>query len=593
MLRICLIVGLLVGTDRVGAHPTSPNDAIRAPIIAELRIQSDGMRLELEIADDETEAFADLLTANPQGKLREFCERKWIIEDDDDNPFLADRVEVTRRAKVARDPITGQPMGILGGKQPMVNVITLHYPLRERLPQITLTPPRRNDGTIPPIGLVVVHETVPVNDFDFFAYRETVRLDWNDPWYSRVRSPRLKRYYETPVGVFVYVDAREIQIEVIVRLQALLAATPIASNPLPGAGDVVSMDRSQLQRLLADRLAGNLPVTMDGRTVIPQLDQFQWLRLSLSRLDLLDATAPLQRETDLIGAIFVAPFDRTPKEFQLRWNLFGETISKVKGVVNNAAVPSTLTPDQPELRWQNPNPPGASDVTELPAVILPPTWSLPVPTLICAVLLLRWAVRRPQPEQRTRHWIRLGIVLLVGILLVPFGRVAIRDPWTPPTPITDADAAAIIRERLLDVYHAFDFRSEEAIYDTLARSVSGDLLRQTYLEIKRTLDNQTQGARARVKALDLLSATATPLPDGVGFQARCRWSVRVAMNHWGHTHERTNQYDAELMVRPIDGEWKLVGLKILDEIIPEPPAPPPLPPGAVPAPAARSRENLP
>ena len=38
-----------------------------------------------------------------------------------------------------------------------------------------------------------------------------------------------------------------------------------------------------------------------------------------------------------------------------------------------------------------------------------------------------------------------------------------------------------------------------------------------------------------------------------------------SVGHWGHIHKRTNRYDAELAVEPIDGQWKITRLEVLEE----------------------------
>jgi hypothetical protein len=38
-----------------------------------------------------------------------------------------------------------------------------------------------------------------------------------------------------------------------------------------------------------------------------------------------------------------------------------------------------------------------------------------------------------------------------------------------------------------------------------------------------------------------------------------------SVGHWGHVHQWRNQYRAVLDVAPVDGEWKLVALEILEE----------------------------
>ena len=68
------------------------------------------------------------------------------------------------------------------------------------------------------------------------------------------------------------------------------------------------------------------------------------------------------------------------------------------------------------------------------------------------------------------------------------------------TRLSDEHTNELVGRLLHNVYRAFDFRDEERIYDTLALSVSGDLLEQIYLETRRGLELQSQGgARAKVK----------------------------------------------------------------------------------------------
>ena len=50
-----------------------------------------------------------------------------------------------------------------------------------------------------------------------------------------------------------------------------------------------------------------------------------------------------------------------------------------------------------------------------------------------------------------------------------------------------------------------------------------------------------------------------------GLLVEARWNVAGSVGHWGHIHQRTNAYHARLMLRDIDGAWKLTGLDILEE----------------------------
>ncbi len=119
---------------------------------------------------------------------------------------------------------------------------------------------------------------------------------------------------------------------------------------------------------------------------------------------------------------------------------------------------------------------------------------------------------------------------------------------------------------LHNVYRAFDFRDEGAIYDVLDRSVSGDLLTQIYLETRRGLELASQGgARAKMKEVDLVEVEAQKLRGGPGFSARCVWTVAGSVGHWGHIHQRTNRYEAELTIQPVAGVWKVTELELLQE----------------------------
>jgi hypothetical protein len=119
---------------------------------------------------------------------------------------------------------------------------------------------------------------------------------------------------------------------------------------------------------------------------------------------------------------------------------------------------------------------------------------------------------------------------------------------------------------LRNVYKAFDYRAESDIYDTLERSVEGDLLTDIYLETQRSLELANQGgARAKVKSIEMQALEILPADQPGAFLANAIWNVNGSVGHWGHVHTRTNQYQAELLIRSIDGRWKLARMNVLQE----------------------------
>jgi hypothetical protein len=133
------------------------------------------------------------------------------------------------------------------------------------------------------------------------------------------------------------------------------------------------------------------------------------------------------------------------------------------------------------------------------------------------------------------------------------------------TRLSDEASAELVGGMLHNIYRAFDFRDESQIYDVLDQSVSGDLLTDIYLETRRGLELANQGgARAKVKDIELLDLDARMGSDGA-VEADVTWRVAGSVGHWGHIHKRQNQYEATLVITPVDGTWKLTSLDLVSE----------------------------
>ena len=122
----------------------------------------------------------------------------------------------------------------------------------------------------------------------------------------------------------------------------------------------------------------------------------------------------------------------------------------------------------------------------------------------------------------------------------------------------------ILQQVLTNIYRAFDFRSDEEVYDALASSVDGKLLREIYLRIKRTLLMAEQGgAVSHVTAVEMISAT--PFTKGTAATFDTIWRVTGVTEHWGHLHQRVSEYRALLTLGRHEGNWKLEKFQLLDE----------------------------
>ena len=119
----------------------------------------------------------------------------------------------------------------------------------------------------------------------------------------------------------------------------------------------------------------------------------------------------------------------------------------------------------------------------------------------------------------------------------------------------------------------FDYAKEDDIYDALANSVDGDLLRSLYLDINESLKVKEQGgAVSRVDEVKIVEGAQVDLPASPtadpdqppSFGYRSKWDLVGTVEHWGHIHQRTTHYDAEFQIQLRDDAWKITDMKVVD-----------------------------
>jgi hypothetical protein len=216
-----------------------------------------------------------------------------------------------------------------------------------------------------------------------------------------------------------------------------------------------------------------------------------------------------------------------------------------------------LEPDYTVLEWQNflrnPTVPGLIDLDTPPSAMAQWLYAARWWALALALVgVVLWGRSRSNTS---------AVVAVTGLLVLGLSLV-LGKPLVPPSVATEK----IVIDLLRNVYQAFDYRDESAIYDTLERSVDGDLLTDIYLETRRSLELSNQGgARAKVKMVELESIEIIPGSIGHGFDAMVTWNVVGSVGHWGHIHTRSNQYQAELSIRIVENHWKLTAMNVLQE----------------------------
>jgi hypothetical protein len=172
-----------------------------------------------------------------------------------------------------------------------------------------------------------------------------------------------------------------------------------------------------------------------------------------------------------------------------------------------------------------------------------------------------------------RRWLAAtglaGVLVLASYLARDSMRYEFQQPGAGQREISSEMAGDIFSQLHKNMFRAFDYHNESDIYDALAKSVDGDLLRKLYLQINDSLKVKEQGgAVSRIEEVRVIDGEKCPLDAQLarpGFGYRSQWDLIGTVEHWGHIHERINKFDAKFTIELVDNNWKITSMDVLDE----------------------------
>jgi len=366
---------------------------------------------------------------------------------------------------------------------------------------------------------------------------------------------------DAAIQSFLAVGAFEVRHEVLVRLRDVAGLVGVPDGPELGIqdqGGVKERTRELVLTRASLELDGEIPEPLSQRVDFVTLDE----KGVLPRPE----PVPESIETAWVGVTFVYLTETTARELSLTWEP-GDPAPGIPATVTDpeSTRSEVLTVGQPVLRWVNElaeDPaPTVKAVAVEPARVTVPLGSLAVGA--AGLLLAGVALRRRRSQ--------LGLVvarvtLALAVLMGPFGTVAVALPWSQSWTPGAREAQGILARILPNVYRSLESRSESAVFDRLALSVTGETLTDVYLDHRKVLQMEERGgARARVEAVEVVEVDSVQPEDSGGFSADAVWTVGGTVTHFGHRHFRQNRYDARVAVVPDQGIWKLRVVEILDE----------------------------
>lgn len=323
------------------------------------------------------------------------------------------------------------------------------------------------------------------------------------------------------------------------------------------------------------------PVTIDGERVRPVLADLAFIEPAPSgypgaaylqppdiRIVLRHETRGIPKTVAMVWEVF--PQDPMRQAFGMSPNV--EVVAELDALDENRLI--VLSEDEPEFTWHAPL---TKPVERVGPVLAAAPATRPQLPLLSVMLVVGWGLalvtlfttRAWPAARRPAAWLSV----------VPLGAAfALQGVWVQPLPWSQAgtapqpDAAADIFAALhRNVYRAFDYKTESDVYDVLAQSVTGDLLDRVYNEVFQSLILRDQGgAVARIRAVEILDSevVSTGVAADAGllmFQVAARWRVQGAVYHWGHVHQRTNEYHAVYSVIEQGNAWKITGVDMREQ----------------------------
>ena len=439
---------------------------------------------------------------------------------------------------------------------------------------------------------------------------QTFRFDWDSPllasdaaqedwesWFADQREKTLGIDSYSSTYSFIYINNHEVRHEVLIPLATLAAL--IDFERVDDRFLDITEQVAARKKIEAWFSAGN-PVSIDGERVAPTFDRIDFYGLDLKDFAIQAEARKVSMASGRVGVIMSHPASKPPLHVEVTWDMFNHAITSVDSVI--FAYDETLTASFSKFLANNTYTWEAKSNQQLPQLNpvvaelngWTPQVTFNTPWLSFGMLGLAAVVWILKPLMGFTSFRALiaSIIAIATAFACHFStpvkqHVQIPLPFVPPAKfqLPDSQAEQVFRELHDNLFSAFDFREPSDVYDALALTVDGPLLRKLYLDVQQSLKMREQGgAVARIDDIAIVNSVpakqmamvrtnhqdnrenldAEKIADRPTFGWQCEWNLSGTVEHWGHIHQRINQYDATFNVSDCDGIWKITQLQMTD-----------------------------
>ncbi len=461
----------------------------------------------------------------------------------------------------------------------------VEYPFEGRPDLLTLMQDFGGESPAVPseVTLQVFHKGVRIESLMLeHGEFQAIDLDWNRDWGAIADDPAaLREAYaerrEELLGItasmnlysFAYLERGGLRHEVLLPLNRLDQWFPLERA---GQGRLSVAEQERLREPIAAFLAEQNHVTLDGREVAPVIQRLTFYGAKPSDYGAKPPEQAVPMIGGRLGVVYYFPAPSPPREVKFTWKMFDGLPSfetRFYAFDDGEAETHEMRSWENSFTWEgDPASGGVGAAAQVPPPPAARVARIPVAGLAlggCGLLVLLAGL----PTRRRKSFAAAGLVLLgLSPLVWEAGRLEVAR-GVPPEGLPGEEAATEIFSALQgNIYRSFEQREEAAIYDSLADSVSGDLLEDFYLEVIRGLRMEDLGGGvSRVEAIDLLETEMESVEDApvAAFELTATWNVAGTLEHWGHIHSRTNRYRARFRIEGLEQGWRITEFKPLNQ----------------------------
>lgn len=509
-----------------------------SPNIAEIYVMDDHVKVVLEVYIGDLETFIDLVPDD------------WIAETSKERPALARRLEnfssnvfqvvTAEGVKLPAQLTMTEPRQRVDRKSPyagMINPYTkqraqqapadkrvlyaeLVYPFNGKPESLTFIPPLDDEGRIRvTIGFIAYHKSVPIIDFRYLGAPATVRLDWDDPWYTRFDNKNLSRHHKYPLMLFLYAEPRQVRLESLLRLSDIAELTGFST---PGSDVSTESKHQLLQKHVKNYYADRELLQIDGDSFKPDLIRVEFLHATLSGLKVLENAASVDETSLLVGVSQRYYIARLPQKIETHWPYFNQRIDRIPVTVTDPAgpLPSFIDKNDPEFGWQNFLKKYSEPVIR--PVVVKTGWNINIP------YVGEMKIINQMPDQQQ------ALSIIAGVL--------------------ENLRAAFIEKDPAKLSHVLN--------DVVSTNESKPLQKELAKLFSPKVTGGAVGAILKFNDTQIVTMRELENPDG--FSATISGTAMISAKHWGHVDQRQINFQLLLDLIEVNDQWQLADLTVID-----------------------------